>query len=108
MMVNVGSEYVCTVCNRLLYRRNSVSLFNNDKYLSINSEISVKVFTEQFKFVSIDDKMWICRTCDNMLHKGKMPVQAKANSLQLDPIPNELEDLNALELRLISFCVYLS
>ena len=87
----------------MLYRRNSVSLFNNDKYLSINSEISVKVFTEQFKFFfSIDGKMWICRTCDNMLHKGKMPVQAKANGLQLDPIPNELEDLNALELRLIS------
>ena len=100
--INVGSEYVCTVCNRLLYRRNSVSLFNNDKYLSINSEISLKVFTEQFKFVSIDGKMWICRTWDNMLRKGKMPVQAKANGLQLDPIPNELEDLNALELRLIS------
>ena len=46
--------------------------------------------------------MRICRTCDNMLRKGKMPVQAKANGLQLDPIPNELEDLNALELRLIS------
>ena len=46
--------------------------------------------------------MRICRTCDNMLHKGKMPVQAKANALQLDPIPNELEDLNTLELRLIS------
>ena len=29
-------------------------------------------------FFSIDGKMRICRTCDNMLHKGKMPVQAKA------------------------------
>ena len=31
-----------------------------------------------------------------------MPVQAKANNLQLDKIPVELSSLNALELRLIS------
>ena len=34
-----------------------------------------------------------------------MPVQAKANNLQLDPIPNELSTLNALEQRLISLRV---
>ena len=85
----------------MLYK-NSVIPFNNEKYLSLDSEISVRVFAEQFKLVSVDGKMWICRTCDNTLHKGKMPVQAKANALQLDPIPNELKDLNALELRLIS------
>ena len=34
-----------------------------------------------------------------------MPVQAKANNLQLDPIPNELSTLNALELRLVSLRV---
>ena len=85
----------------MLYR-NSVIAFNNDKYLSLDLDISVKVFAEQFQFVSIDCKMWICRTCDNTLRKGKMPVQAKVKGLQLDPIPNGLEDLNALELRLIS------
>ena len=34
-----------------------------------------------------------------------MPVQAKANHLQLDPILDELSNLNALELRLISLRV---
>ena len=33
---------------------------------------------------------------------GKMPTQAKANGLKLDPVPTELSDLNSLELRLIS------
>ena len=31
-----------------------------------------------------------------------MPVQAKANGLELDPVPSELSDLSPLELRLIS------
>ena len=34
-----------------------------------------------------------------------MPVQAKAIHLQLDPVPDELSTLNALELRLISLRV---
>ena len=34
-----------------------------------------------------------------------MPVQAKANNLQLDEIPDELSTLNALELRLVSLRV---
>ena len=34
--------------------------------------------------------------------KGKMPIQAKANGLSLDKVPQELYDLNSLELHLIS------
>ena len=34
--------------------------------------------------------------------KGKMPIQAKANGLSLDKVPQELSDLNSLELRPIS------
>ena len=37
--------------------------------------------------------------------RGNMPVQAKANNLQLDEIPDELSTLNALELRLVSLRV---
>ena len=40
-------------------------------------------------------------TCDRALKRGVMPVQAKANGLQLCKVPPELSDLNALELRLI-------
>ena len=36
------------------------------------------------------------------MSRGKLPVQAKANGLQLDTVPPELNDLNTLELRLIS------
>ena len=43
----------------------------------------------------------MCNTCDSTLKRGIMPLQAKANGLQLPNIPPELSDLNTLELRLI-------
>ena len=44
----------------------------------------------------------MCKTCDRALKRRVMPLQAKANGLQLCNIPPELSDL---ELRLISLCV---
>ena len=40
-------------------------------------------------------------TCDRALRRGYMPVQAKANGLQLSDVPPELSGVNPLELRLI-------
>ena len=42
---------------------------------------------------------------DGTLKKGHMPLQAKANGLQLCPVPSQLSGLNLLELRLISLRV---
>ena len=37
---------------------------------------------------------WACKTCDRALKQGVMPLQAKANGLQLSQIPPEQSDLN--------------
>ncbi|KAJ8367170.1 hypothetical protein AAFF_G00324490 [Aldrovandia affinis] len=37
---------------------------------------------------------WICHTCDGHLIKGGMPSIAVANSLELAPVPPELDELN--------------
>ena len=50
-------------------------------------------------------KKWLCKTCDTALSRGNMPVQAKANCLQFDPISDELSTLNTLELKLTSLRV---
>ena len=42
---------------------------------------------------------------DRTLCRGNMPVQAKANNLELSAIPHELSDLNQLELWLVSLRV---
>ena len=52
--------------------------------------------------VSVSDKEWICKTCDNALNRGKLPAQAKVNNLDHDDVPPELSDLNPLKVHLIS------
>ena len=61
----------------------------------LDSEFSVM-------YVCPDGSLWICHSCDRTLKRGTLPVQAKANGFQLDPIPPELDRLNELEIRLIS------
>ena len=59
------------------------------------------ILNPDYSYISFGGKEWICKTCDRALRRGCMPVQAKANGLQLSNVPPELSGLNPLELRLI-------
>ena len=63
------------------------------------------MFSADHRYISNDGDEWVCKTCDRALKRRVMPLQAKANGLQLCNVPPELSDLNALELRLISLRV---
>lgn len=97
----MGPDFVCTVCHRMMYKQNVIPA-NKCKYTKANYELLERVFCTERSYTS---KQWLCRTCDSALSRGNLPVQAKANGLQLDPVPDELSSLNALELRLISLRV---
>ena len=77
----------------------------NYTYTKANADVIQKVFNADLSYISFDGKQWVCRTCDRTLKRGNMPLQAKANGLQLCQVPPELSSLNALELRLISLRV---
>ena len=94
--VKRAADYICCCCNRLMYEC-GVVIFNEHKY-QIDSIDRIC----QFRKVSVDGKEWICRNCHICLKKGKLPTQAKCNGLSLCKIPEELKDLNPLEVRLIS------
>ena len=53
--IKEGPYYVCTVCNRMLYRK-SVLIFNKQKYVNCNIQ---NIFT---KTLSFDNKEYICKT----------------------------------------------
>ena len=99
-----GPDFVCTCCHRMMYRK-TVILCNKTKYTKASPELLGNVFSANLTRISSDGKEWVCKTCDRALARGSMPVQAKANGLQLSEIPPELSGLNALELRLISLRV---
>ena len=95
-----GPDFVCTCCHRLMYRQTVVPY--NRTYSRASETMLQQVFCDEYRYVSSDGNVWVCKTCDGALMRGKIPLQAKANNLQLSAIPPELSDLNPLELRLIS------
>ena len=92
--------YICTSCHRLLWRK-GIQKFSNDKYNKIKKEITQLVLHEKFRISSIDGSIYICHTCHGTLKLGRIPAQSKANRKALDEIPDELKDLNTLELHII-------
>ena len=98
--IQSGPDFVCTCCHRIMYRQN-VQLYDKGKYLKLSEE-DYKTILQPFMYTSIDGNTWICVTCHRSLCRGKMPRQAKANDLILDPTPDELAELNDIEIRLLS------
>ena len=84
----------------MVYRQH-VILFYKDKYTKLTTA-HYHIMLEPFIYTSIDDRIWICVTCDRALKRGKMPRQAKANKLELDTVPPQLAALNDVEVRLLS------
>ena len=102
--VKSGPDFVCTCCHRMMYRK-SVVQCNKTKYTKACPDVLEKVFSADLSHISIDGREWMCKTCDRSLLGGSLPLQAKANGLQLNEVPPELCGLNALEQRLISLRV---
>ena len=92
--------YICTSCHRLLWRKD-VQKFSINKYNKIKKEITQLVLHEKYRISSIDGSIYICHTCHATLKLCRIPAQSKANRMALDEIPDELKDLNNLELHII-------
>ena len=90
-------DIVCSCCHRLMYNK-SVVPCNLAKYTKCTNNLLECVFSADLRYVSDTGNEWVCKTCDRALKRGVMPLQDKANGLQLSQIPPEL---SALELRLI-------
>ena len=90
--IREGPYYICTICNRLLYRKTVI--------LSVESKYSMHhLFTRKKSF---DSKHYVCKTCHCKLMKKQVPCQAVYNNMQVDDIPPELSVLKKLEQILIA------
>ena len=90
--IREGPYYICSVCNRILYRK-SVLILLKSKYNSQHFFTNTKSF---------DGKEYICKTCHSKVSKGNLPCQAVYNNLYVDNIPQELSILEKLEQILIA------
>ena len=92
--------YICTSCHRLLWEK-GVEKFQTDKYDNIVTEVKNVVLSDKYRISSPDGLTYICHSCHKTLKSGRMPAQSKANLMDLEEIPDELKDLNNLELHTI-------
>ena len=97
--IKIGAQFVCSCCNRLMYR-NNVVLYNKKKYSNSEDNLLEKALCSPY--ISNDGNEYICKTCDHLLKRNTLPTQSVGNGLKLDEVPPELNKLNELEVRLIS------
>ncbi|KAI2646116.1 OVARIAN TUMOR DOMAIN-containing deubiquitinating enzyme 10 [Labeo rohita] len=114
--VNSDLDFVCCVCHRLLFRE-QVLRCQRDHYNQNSSTMTLakKCITDVYLhkcnnecalpcelMKSCKGQLWICFTCHSKLKKGEMPAESAVNSLELQPVPEELCCLNSLEQHLIA------
>ena len=90
--VSIGPVYVCSCCHQTWFKHSvsqaaSLSMDKQHIYLT--------------KFLSVDDKEWVCLTCKNSIYAGKVPRLSVLNGMKWPIKPKELE-LFPLEERLIA------
>ena len=92
-----GPIYVCTICNQTWFR-NFVYDIQRIKCSSLESTMLKKCSTG---YVSVDNKVWLCRTCRLAIKQGKVPKLSIENGMGFPEKPHEL-DLHGMEERIIS------
>ena len=78
--IGEGLYFICTVCNRILYKKSVITCIN-EKY-PCQTYFNIQQ--------SFDGKQCICNTCHSKVIRGKLPCQAEANNMYVDEIPTEL------------------
>jgi hypothetical protein len=87
--------YDCSCCERLMFPH-QVTKFN---FTTLAPQLSAIPSLSDTSFTSWT---WICHTCKNHLKHCRLPPQAAANALHLQPVPSYIKDLNPVERHLIS------
>ena len=85
--IGEGLYFICTVCNRILYKKSVITCIN-EKY-PCQTYFNIQQ--------SFDGKQCICNTCHSKVIKGRLPCQAVVNNMYVDEIPTKLSSLEKLE-----------
>ena len=89
--IQSGPIYPCNICHRTFTRNGVIEL--SEKYISkLNSKCSGLYQTVAEENVFMNDKQYICLTCNRwLMHKQKIPPLSVKNGLTIENIPCELD-----------------
>ena len=84
--IREGPYFICTVCNRILYKKSVITCINEkypcQTYFNIHSHL-------------MENSVYATR--HSKVIKGKLPCQAVVNNMYVDEIPTKLSSLEKLE-----------
>ncbi|XP_078795965.1 uncharacterized protein LOC144988822 isoform X2 [Oryzias latipes] len=114
--VEKGPEFVCCVCNRLLFHHQVLLCVREtySKSLKMAEIADVCISEDYLHRCNMDcespclfigtarSALWICHCCDSKLKRGLTPPEWVGNNLEVCPVPPELACLNSLEQHLIA------
>ena len=93
--ISNGAIYVCTVCLQTWFRRSVLNI----EFIKVSSQAEEeKLYQCRRNYVSIEDKEWICKTCQDCIKSGRIPKFSVENKMGFPPQPKELK-LNGMEER---------
>ncbi|XP_062579577.1 uncharacterized protein LOC134241554 [Saccostrea cucullata] len=99
--VEQGPVYTCTSCHQLLYKHSvckySGAFSDDDK----QKDAVRKLLDICPQKVSAPGEVWVCKTCQSHMKKGKIPPSSVLNRMNF-PDQGPLHDLNPLEQTLIA------
>ena len=107
-------DYICSVCFKLLFRKQVLNCDPNAYNKKSNSEgtslgiacVSTKYLekcsNDETHICSARCQLWVCFTCHRKLLAGFMPAECHLNNLENVEVPDVLKDLNSVERHLIS------
>ena len=76
-------------------------MFTIENFCDINTKIRNLVLNEKYRIYSLNSSIYICHNCNRTLKSGRVPAQKKANGMDLEEVPDELKDLNNMEVHTI-------
>ena len=91
--IREGPYFICTVCNRILYKKPVMRCINNKCPCQTFFNIQQSFDGKEYNI--------ICKTCPSKVIKGELPCQAVVNNMYVDETPTQLAELEKLELVLI-------
>ncbi|XP_058478094.1 uncharacterized protein LOC131449268 [Solea solea] len=114
--VKDGPDFVCCVCQRLLFRHQVLSCKKSQYNKSADMAlIAEKCISEEYLHTCNENcvspcqllesprgQLWICCTCHDKINRKKTPPECVVNNLGVHPVPPELACLNNLEQHLIA------
>ena len=89
--IQFGPIYPCNICHRT-FTRNGVLEISEKYIFKLNSKCSGLYQTVAEENVFMNDKQYICLTCNRwLMHKQKIPPLSVKNGLTIEDIPSELD-----------------